>query len=48
MRQRVQVLPFVFVLLAYEAVRQEASTRNRDTSMAADRAWQQAVARVRR
>ena len=47
-RQRVQVLPFVFVLLAYEAVRQEAETRNRDMSMAADRAWQQAVARVRR
>ncbi len=47
-RQRVQLLPFLFVLLAYEAVRQEEGARNPDGSVAADRAWQQAVARVRR
>ncbi len=47
-RQRVQLLPFLFVLLAYETVRQEATAHLPDAAASADRAWQQAVARVRR
>lgn len=46
-RQRVQVLPFLFVLVAYQLVRQEEEQVETEQARAADRSWRQAVERVR-
>jgi hypothetical protein len=46
-RQRVQLLPFLFVLLAYQLVRQESTEAQLEHDRSVDRSWRRAVERVR-